>query len=214
MDPKQLNTRFSKTSHLSFFKDNFESNKSIVFSIPDADICYTLTEVIEILEQYKSKSTSILDSNNDNQVIEETISENNDEILSSSSMSDSISSSEFENLNGKMKHRNEPSDIYFDMDDKKLIKEANSLLSRAKNFDIEEFYYKNKLPHRRFTLSGLYSVKWGIKTDKQRYSIRELCRICNSFLKSDHIQKKIEYKMNGLEKERILIDRKIASTIL
>jgi hypothetical protein len=67
----------------------------------------------------------------------------------------------------------------------------------AKTHGIDDYYRKNNIKYRSFNLTGLYSKKFGIKSDKQRYVIRELCRCCDKFLHSDYINSKIEKQMKN-----------------
>lgn len=57
-------------------------------------------------------------------------------------------------------------------------------------------------------MGGLYSKKIGIKSDKQRYSIREMVRTCKNFLCSDYVNKEREKKRLKLIYEEELLNRK------
>ena len=76
----------------------------------------------------------------------------------------------------------EPDDELMYMDDINLIQNADKIIIDAKEIGIEEHYRKNKISYRPFNLGGLYSKKWGIKSDKQRYQIRDLCRTCMIYI--------------------------------
>ena len=96
----------------------------------------------------------------------------------------------------KEKSDPEPQDRYVFMNDEELINETEKVLILSKKYGIEEYYRQNNLKYRPFNLGGLYSKKQGIKSEKQRYMIRELVRTCQQFLESDSVSKKREQEIS------------------
>ena len=95
------------------------------------------------------------------------------------------------------------------MNDSELIKEVEELLSISKKNGIEDYYRKNNIKYRPFNLGGLYSKKLGIKSDRQRYCIRELCRVCNKFILSDYVKERREKIRKRLNEDESLLNKKI-----
>lgn len=205
-----------------YFKQNVALNKMMYLSIPDADIEISYHDLIQILIENKSKNNNNRNdlsnnntegnylSNNTEELIDETLSINDlSEIEDDDSFSDlsSTTSSDYIDVSGKMKNKNEPEDYYFSLSDVELIREVNKLLKDAKKYDIQGFFFKNKLEHKRFSLSGLYSSKYGIKSDKQRFAIRELCRICERYICSNYVKDKRNNLRQKLEKQEMLLDK-------
>lgn len=132
----------------------------------------------------------------------------------SNSTFSSIVSDEFLTIEGIVKHKDEIEDEYLYMNDNELINEVEDLLVRSKKYGIEDYYRKNNLKYRPFNLGGLYSKRLGIKSNKQRYMIRELSRTCKKYLESDYVSdkklklyKKIDDEEQQLEKERTAIKK-------
>jgi hypothetical protein len=155
-------------SKIIFYKENEEFNKMIHLVVPDANINISIFDLINLVINNKIDDNKIVDSDfiNVNRIV--------------------IQDLDFINVNGKIKYIDEPEDEFLDLNDLDLIDSAQQLLNDAKQFNIEGFY--NQFNHkRRFNLSGLYSVKNGIKSNKQRYLIRDLCRLCKQYLNSNYV---------------------------
>jgi hypothetical protein len=85
----------------------------------------------------------------------------------------------------------EPRDAIFTFDDLTLIHQVQKYLHICNQADIEQYYRDNKIKYRPFHLGGLYSKKYGIKTDKQRKIIRDLLRKCIQFTNSEYFKSRI-----------------------
>ena len=188
-----------------FFDKNAESNKNEYIEILNANkpIKISIYDLIKTLENDSSSSYE-----------EDTISVGSSSTstststsLSSSSTYSSIStitSTDFRCIDGVTKHKDEPNDEYVNMDDEELIINVERLLIESKKNGIEDYYRKNNLKYRVFNLTGLYSKKFGIKSEKQRYHIRDLCRTCNKYLKNriKEIRMELEAKEKILNKKK------------
>jgi hypothetical protein len=82
----------------------------------------------------------------------------------------------------------EPRDAVFSLDDTTLIHRVQNYLHICNQADIEQYYRDTKIKYRPFNLGGLYSKKYGIKTEKQRKIIRDLLRKCIQFTKSEYFK--------------------------
>jgi len=89
----------------------------------------------------------------------------------------------------------EPKDEVFYLTDNELILQIEKYLKICNHTGIENYYKDIRLKYRPFNLSGLYSKKYGIKTDKQRKIIRDMLRRCIQFTKSEYFKNKL--KQNG-----------------
>jgi hypothetical protein len=188
-------------------KQNEEQNKSMLFVVPDANISLTYHDLIQIVLKHKNESTNFNRNENiDNNINQE---DNDRDNSSSSSISETLSleSSDFVVVNGVQKHISEPEDDLIYLNDRDLIKKVDYYLKLAKKYEIEEFYRKNKMKPKRFGLSGLYTSKFGIKTEKQRYLIRDLCRVCKQYINSEYVENKRNALMKNLEKQKQWIDQ-------
>lgn len=83
-------------------------------------------------------------------------------------------------------------DEVFKLTDDELIKAIKSYLQMCVKAGISEYYVENKIPYRVFQLTGLYSEKNGIKTEKQRRKIRDMLRKCIEFTQTDYYKEKVK----------------------
>jgi hypothetical protein len=119
----------------------------------------------------------------------------------SSKSTTSISTNDFTTIENITFHKDEQEDELLYYDDQTLISETEKILILSRKYKIEDYYKQNKISHRPFTLSGLYSKKNGIKSPKQKYMIRELYRTCENFLETD-------YAKNNKEREHLILRKK------
>jgi hypothetical protein len=86
----------------------------------------------------------------------------------------------------------EPNDQIFNMTDIELINQLQNYLELCYLGEIGDYYRENNIKYRTFRLTGLYSKKNGIKTDKQRKILRDMLRRCIDFTKTDFFKNKIK----------------------
>jgi hypothetical protein len=86
----------------------------------------------------------------------------------------------------------EPNDDIFNMSDIELINQLKNYLELCYLGEIGDYYRENNIKYRTFRLTGLYSNKNGIKTDKQRKILRDMLRRCIDFTKTDFFKSKIK----------------------
>lgn len=111
---------------------------------------------------------------------------------------------DFINVDGFMKRKDEINDKYIKYSDKELVECFENLVKVSKKYSIEEYFKYKEIEHRPLTLTGLYSRKCGIRSDKQRYNIRELCRLCETFLMSDYVESKRKSKTSSQVENQLL----------
>ena len=81
-------------------------------------------------------------------------------------------------------------DEVFKLSDEELIKAIKTYLQICIKAGISDYYRENKIPYRVFQLSGLYSEKNGIRTEKQRRKIRDMLRKCIEFTETEYYKEK------------------------
>jgi hypothetical protein len=102
--------------------------------------------------------------------------------------------------------QDEPNDELMNIDDSLLISQVKRLLKISHSYNITDYYRKNNIKYRAFTLSSLYSEKNGINSDSQRKKIRDMARRCQQFLSSDYVKQKDEDKKKEKQKLRQKLD--------
>lgn len=89
-----------------------------------------------------------------------------------------------------IKDTEEVRDEVFKLSDEELIKAIKTYLQICIKAGISDYYRENKIPYRVFQLSGLYSEKNGIRTEKQRRKIRDMLRKCIEFTETEYYKEK------------------------
>jgi hypothetical protein len=204
-------------------KQSEEANKGKILEIINTDfpIKISVYDMIKKLEKYEELSKKleqyerICDTPEDTifqeDLYDETSSSYSRETTSSNNSNttiSSISSEDFITVDGITRYKDEVEDEYLQMNDKELIIDAENILKQSKKYGIEEHYRKNNLKYRPFNLGGLYSKRHGIKSEKQRYMIRELLRTCIKYLESDTVKNKKKVIRKNIEDKEIELDKK------
>jgi hypothetical protein len=83
---------------------------------------------------------------------------------------------------------NEPKDAIFHLSDNDLIMQLKKILQICNDANIMKYYQEHKIKYRCFNLSGLFSEKYGIKTEKQRKIIRDMFRRCIQFTHTEYFK--------------------------
>lgn len=101
-----------------------------------------------------------------------------------------VSQDEIEKVKKTLYDQDEPKDAIFNLNDIDLITQVKRYLQICNGADIESYYKSQNIKYRPFHLSGLYSERFGIKTDKQKRIIRDMLRRCIEFTETEHFKNK------------------------
>ena len=101
-----------------------------------------------------------------------------------------VSQDEIEKVKKTLYDQDEPKDAIFNLSDIDLITQVKRYLQICNGAEIESYYKSQNIKYRPFHLSGLYSERFGIKTDKQKRIIRDMLRRCIEFTETEHFKNK------------------------
>lgn len=196
-------------------QSKLDFNKTFInFEIASSKIKISLNQIFNLIKKVELESETNEINKDDTETgslnsILDTVSSVSSNSTTSISSNLSSQTNDFTCIEGITKHKDEPDDEYIFMNDEELIKEVEELLNISKKNGIEDYYRKNNIKYRPFNLGGLYSKKLGIKSDRQRYCIRDLCRVCKTFILSDYLKERREKYRKKLDEEETLLNKKV-----